>query len=724
MIGDILVGIAIRFTSNGVLTMERLAAATAGANARLNEQTAALARQQAAMQRMRGMVAGGIAIGGAAAIIASIKAAADLQIAMVNVRAATGASADEFDRLQRMVVATSGITAQSATTIARELGAAASAGLNQPGRLLSAFPQIAKAADVLWLSPKNIDAVESVTQMSKLSHLFAAYSGKPLAEMIDQAVRLMYTQPENVSKLINQGKYFIPAGLSLGVSMHDLFLEAQTMGQTGLLTGRGGTGLARYLEYLAGSPSITEFRSKVQRKAFMDLGLFDASGRNKFVDAQGHLELERSISYLTQLRKSMTDVRFASDVYQAFLQQGGQYILAVTRPEVQAQKVLNEQAAARLAPPGQAVEVIWQQYAKTLKFAFNDFWTNVVNVMMETFSPTLPALTKFFTDFANVLRGWADWLYNHKDFAFGIAIAAMGTVVSAARYAASQLINLSATIEALGLAARRGTLGGPGGVFLGGGRGAVAAAEDAPLFSRMAKGLWGFVDQFFLFGLGSAALGKLTGLWRPIAASIETLAIRAMILPGILGRLATSFVGFAGALRGLLGPFGAILTTLDNAKATGPGGPSWTGLSGMSTEQIRNYIHRTGWSNVSPDVREHWTKLSGAAGGQAFSQDILKRALISEGFAPLMRSLVGGAGATSVTDTISRSSKETTSPIVAGLSRIEALLAGLGITVNVAGAPGQPSRTFHEILSKPHTNTGGFSSAPFAAKRLGFSYRP
>jgi hypothetical protein len=43
MIGDVIVGIALRFTSNGVYTMERLAASAALANARLNEQTAAMA---------------------------------------------------------------------------------------------------------------------------------------------------------------------------------------------------------------------------------------------------------------------------------------------------------------------------------------------------------------------------------------------------------------------------------------------------------------------------------------------------------------------------------------------------------------------------------------------------------------------------------------------------------------------------------------------------------
>jgi hypothetical protein len=67
---------------------------------------------------------------------------------------------------------------------------------------------------------------------------------------------------------------------------------------------------------------------------------------------------------------------------------------------------------------------------------------------------------------------------------------------------------------------------------------------------------------------------------------------------GGLGKLA----GVLGRIAGWVG----VLAALDNARATPKGfQPSWTGLGGMSPEQIRNYVHRTGSGNLSPDVREH-----------------------------------------------------------------------------------------------------------------------
>ena len=74
--------------------------------------------------------------------------------------------------MRRLVISTSNVTAQSAVTIAGELAAAASSGLNNPARLRAAFPQLARAADVMWLGPKHLDPTESVTQLAKLSHLF------------------------------------------------------------------------------------------------------------------------------------------------------------------------------------------------------------------------------------------------------------------------------------------------------------------------------------------------------------------------------------------------------------------------------------------------------------------------------------------------------------------------------------------------------------------------
>jgi hypothetical protein len=73
---------------------------------------------------------------------------------------------------------------------------------------------------------------------------------------------------------------------------------------------------------------------------------------------------------------------------------------------------------------------------------------------------------------------------------------------------------------------------------------------------------------------------------------------------GVLGRIVGILGGFAR------GPWGWIFASLDNAKSSGPTGISWTAAmqSGMTSSDIKEYIHRIGWPNASPDMREHWTE--------------------------------------------------------------------------------------------------------------------
>ena len=464
MVGDVLVGILLSFKSNGVYTMERLNAATKSANLTLARQQGLIDADTAAMDRhalavgrvadryrmMRGMVAGAIAVAGAAFIVDSVKNAAQLQLAMTSVNIATGASISQMDQMRRLVLQTSGVTAQSATTIAQELAASASSGLNRVDRLMSAFPQIARAADVLMFSPKHLDPTQSATQLSQLSHLFGAYSGAPLHNMIDAAVRMMYVQPEALNKLIAQGKQFIPVALGLGVPQQDIFTEATSMGQTGFLQGRGGAGIARFIEYMAGAPMLTAHLSAARRAGMKDLGIFDAQGRNRFIDSSGQFHLEAALKFLEERRQTMKPDRFMADAMSAFLAQAGRWLFAMTNPTAWAQRIQNIQAYRRIAPPGQAVDTMWTAYTKTLGFAWKQFATNFQNVGIAIFTPVLPMLTDLFTNLASSLKVISDWFSNHPKAGFAAAIAGFGIVAASALFAARQLLSLSASISILG----------------------------------------------------------------------------------------------------------------------------------------------------------------------------------------------------------------------------------------------------------------------------------
>ena len=484
--------------------------------------------------RTRAMISGAFAVGGSAAIIAGINQAAKFEQAMVSVRIATGATADEFDRFRRLVIGTSNVTAQSSVTIAGELAAAASAGLNNPARLRAAFPQLARAADVMWLGPKHLDPTESVTDLSKLSHLFAAYSGKPLHSMIDAATRLMYTQPETLSKLINQGKLFIPMALGAGVGMNSIFTEAMTMGQTGLLSGRGGAGLARYIQYMVGGATLTSHLSKARRSALLDLGIFDSSGRNRFIDSAGRFELEPSLQYLAQKRMTMRPSDFIRDVFSAFLQQGGYYVSAVTRREVMAQRIQNTQAFNRIAPPGQAVETAWAQYMHTTIGAWRLFVTNFENLSTAVFLPTLPAITVGLRDLANVMGGATNVIMAHPKLGLGLAIGALGGTATFATLAAANLWALNRAILATGSSASiaaGGTRIGAGSI-LAGWAGRVLPVSIVGLSAAAVSALvWGMFREAHYVAMSPKHQGPLEQ-WAMYGAN------RGLMPPGTLAAMA------------------------------------------------------------------------------------------------------------------------------------------------------------------------------------------
>jgi hypothetical protein len=555
-------------TSNSAQVMNEIANVTGSANARIdahtrkvNEATAAWERFNLATSRAGTMFAGGGALAGIAAMTYGVNVAAKLQLAMQGVYASTGTAKNPMmqKKLFDMVVSTSGMTAQDATTIAKELSMVASSGLNDPTRLMKAFPQIAKAADVLWLStmgtPKAVDPVEAATQMNKLSHLFGAYYGQPLHNMLDAIVRLQMVQPDALAKVVTQAKYFVPTAIAAGVDMKnlpqsDLITMLASMGQTGLMQGRGGTGLARYIEYFEKAPTLTAHLSKIQRASMIDLGLFDSSGRNKFLDSSGNFELGASMHYLGQkydeMIKSGHRAQFLADLYGAFLQQGGQFASTMLLPQVRAQRQQNILGMQRIAPPGSAVEALWYQYMHTTVGAWQYFTTNFKNIWIYTFTPMLPDVTAALRGMGYEFGRFGNTLKDNPEMAADLAHIVEGiTAFAAARAAlggALWLVELAAGIKGLG----------PGLT------GATKAFRilDSFLLAGVGKRVLGLAMDIAKLEIARDAAGNVTD----VALALKALSIAGgsfMLSP--LGRLVTGALGMSKTIAGVTGGVGGRL---------------------------------------------------------------------------------------------------------------------------------------------------------------------
>jgi hypothetical protein len=547
-----LISVMMRFTSNGARVMNEMATAAQTAETRVDRVTAAMTRLRDAST----MAAGGIALIGAAIDVYGVTKAAQLELALTGLYSATGANSKQQTQLRNMVLGISGITAQDAVTIANEAYMVASSGLNKPDRLRTAFPQIAKAADVLWLStmgtPKAVNPVDAAVQMTKLAHLFGAYYGKPLHDMVDFSTRLMMVQPDALSKVVTQAKYFVPTAIGAGVDLHnipasDLAMALASMGQTGLLQSRGGTGLARYIEYMMKAPVMTAHLSKNARNSMVDLGLFDAQGRNRFLDAHGNFELGASLHYLGEKfdlwAKEGQRSRFIQDVFGAFLEQGGRFVETMTLPQVRAQQAQNVIAMQRIAPPGKAVDTLWDRYMHTTVGAWKYFVTNFQNLWIYTFTPMLPQVTQMLRSMGDALGAVGKWMNAHPGTATGIAdLITWVTGLSALRFGVGMAVKFA------GIAGFFKAMEGLSGVEI------AARSLDQLLMAGLGSKILGFGIK--LAGLGGSATTAATGV-NALGTSLTTLAgastaaLGLTALGGAIGVIASAVAFWAGIANNL-----------------------------------------------------------------------------------------------------------------------------------------------------------------------------
>lgn len=537
--GSWVVSSVIRFSSNGVAELNKIAGATNRVQigmdrltGKISAQTAAykrlsLAAEEAAMKQSKLLtnISLGVAAAGGAAIYEGLKQAGELQRSMTAVNIATMNQAPQA--MRRMVMQVSGMTAQSATTIADELATVASSGMNRPKQLQSVFPLFAQAADVAYLGPKHLDPIETVKQLAQFSHQFGIYGGKPLRDMVDSAIRLQSLQPEGLQAMITQGRLFVGQAMARGVPMDEIFRQYMLMGQTGQLRGRGGSGVENVMEYLQGAESLTNHMSKVRRAAFLDLdragrgtklgGMFDADGRLRFVDKDGNLHLEAAEKYLAELAPYMTKGQFSNDLLNAFGKQGSNYLTVATRPAVQHQFEQNEQVWKKI--PG--VSAQWAEYMKNFPSQVSRAATNFKNIVIDVFTPMLPRWTSFMKGLADGLGNIGDFLTAHP----GVAGTIGNSLV--------MLTGIAAVIGSVGLVTQ-------GLLFLG----VIKTLPNAFMLCVgpvrwMITGLWGIATSGQAAGVGSwAAAGGLRAAATAAWAFAAPLAVLAGIMLGT-----TSFTG-------------------------------------------------------------------------------------------------------------------------------------------------------------------------------------
>jgi hypothetical protein len=308
--------------------------------------------------------------------------------------------------------------------------------------------------------------------------------------------------------------------------MSDLFPLMAIMGQTGFLSGRGGTSIKNMLLGAINSPTLTGHAQAKQRGALEDLGILDSHGRNVVVTSRGTLDWNKLTTVLAAAAARLKPTTYAQDVKGAFSMSAAPFATVLNTPAVQEQVGRTRRMMEGLG--NDPIGKFFDQMMNNVGPQFMRFMTNLTNVAINTFLPVLPEITTMFKVMADNLGRFGDWLGANPGIAANIAHILMAlTGFAALRFVAGS-VYLAAT--AFGLLA--------------------GVTPGLSFFSRALIVL----DNFAFLGLGQ----KLIGLARNIGLLdvAGTVAGKVGAAATALGQLAN--VSLPWWLKGLL-PGGAAM---------------------------------------------------------------------------------------------------------------------------------------------------------------------
>jgi hypothetical protein len=431
----------VRNAEVALSSYERAATRTAAANARLKW-------------------GAGFAMGGAAVLAAAsaagISDAAKFERSLTGVQIATQANPAMLQALKSQIVEVSGISAQSAVTIAEEMKKAAQVAFKDPRALAAPngiFTQMAKFADVRYIATGE-NPVENVATMAQFAHLFQAYGPGGMSRMLDLMAKLQMNADTTPQQLVTQARMFVPGMVGHGVDEKTIF-DLMTIGaQLGFMKNRGGTALNNLLLGLSNAPMLTSSLTKAKRQGASDLGLFDAKGLNKFLGPNGHVELQSALDFMFQRRQQMIAAdprmgasRWSTDIFKVFGKEAQRFVEAISTEETRKQIARNRTSFGNM--PG--VEGQWKTYSNNFLYQWNAFKTNLQNAIMLPFLPLLPELTSKLNDFNARLRELNRWLAANPDAAKNIAkgiIAGTVALTAAGVYMGSKMVWNAMTLNA------------------------------------------------------------------------------------------------------------------------------------------------------------------------------------------------------------------------------------------------------------------------------------
>ena len=274
----------------------------------------------------------GVAGGAIAAGLAlAVNSAATFEQRLSAIKAVSGSTADEMEKIRAKALQVGKDTAFSATEAAIAMEELSKSGISTTDILNGAADAtVALAAAGEVSLPTAATIAGNAMNQFKLS----ASDMPRIADLIAGAANASAIGVEDFGQSLN---YVGPVAKAVGVSIDDTAAAIAILGNQGIKGSAAGTALRSMLSNL--TPT-----TKVATKQFEALGLITADGTNKFVDAQGRIKpLNEVVQILNDSMKGLSDTEKNTFAKKAF---GLETMTAVNILAGQTSESFNEMSAS------------------------------------------------------------------------------------------------------------------------------------------------------------------------------------------------------------------------------------------------------------------------------------------------------------------------------------------------------------------------------------------
>jgi len=232
--------------------------------------------------------------------------------------------------------------------------------------------------------------------------------------------------PDNLNKYLTQAGFYMPAFRHFGISDDQSLVMGAFLDRMGLGAGKGGSGLASFVQNQLGSLAITGHVDDKRAKALHSLGLLNSDGTSKFYN-NGHYDVFGSLQQIDNDAREMTR-GLKGHALDAKSQEVAKYIQAALGVQGgrigflgsdDALKVLHDMVdALRHAP---SLKQDQAMYMNNLGPSFQRATSNIRSVVVEALWPSLGALSSFFNDIGNAAHKFQVLIHKNKSISSTIA---------------------------------------------------------------------------------------------------------------------------------------------------------------------------------------------------------------------------------------------------------------------------------------------------------------